>query len=519
MGIALIWSIIGSAVQRVVVEGPAWCEPGLATRRGVYPLAVEQPVLNRVSLLVPGVTSLTTIARYYSFYWALAEFAGSHDLDASVCRALVRNAEVGLAWASALDPSSGNINGAARLHGADAVVRLLKQGRAEHLAKVGAGSYSEREWGFWSQYGGSCVVLKIASTDGNAIRPGTRACPSAIKQMYEQLLHRSAQRPPNADDISNYVALADMSEASPDTEPLRELLTATVRGVHEPNHWLPSDVMRRSTLRILARSAQVSPNPNGWQFTLADGVAYGDRLDNDSVFLEERRQAEAWRGMLLRRHSVGAWRLFWSALVAEVLRAGEPMSRDELYKWVRGQVGSGSLSDFVEGLPPVQVGGHPAPAEEHVNRQYSGVEAWIGVLLLGAFRLEYLNGEVLSAFLGGSVHRRVYLDPHWIHGQYTEYRSRSLGDFACALVDDMLAQSHRVALRKMRITSNGQMILPTKLHEREGRWFAESAEGAANIGVRADQVGLICKQLGMFAELNGIPGTTAVGRELLGLPE
>jgi hypothetical protein len=66
------------------VEGPAWCAPGLTTRGGVYPLAVEQPVLNRVSLLVPGVTTLTTIARYYSFYWALAEVAGARDLDAPV---------------------------------------------------------------------------------------------------------------------------------------------------------------------------------------------------------------------------------------------------------------------------------------------------------------------------------------------------------------------------------------------------------------------------------------------------
>ncbi len=126
------------------------------------------------------------------------------------------------------------------------------------------------------------------------------------------------------------------------------------------------------------------------------------------------------------------------------------------------------------------------------------MEASIAVLLLGAFRPEYLDGEVLSAFLGGSTQRRVFLDPHWVRGQYTEYRSRPLGDFACALVDDMLAQSHRVALRKMRVENNGQMILPTKLHEREGRWFAESAEGAGNIGVRVDQVGQICTQLGVI---------------------
>ncbi|PRC51805.1 hypothetical protein C6A85_62175, partial [Mycobacterium sp. ITM-2017-0098] len=85
------------------------------------------------------------------------------------------------------------------------------------------------------------------------------------------------------------MALTEMNEASPDIEPLRELLSATVMGVHDPHQWESSDTMRRVDLRILARSAQISPNPRGWQFTLADGVAYGDRLDSDPVFVAERR--------------------------------------------------------------------------------------------------------------------------------------------------------------------------------------------------------------------------------------
>src|SRR3982074_3233137 len=124
-------------MEVATVEGPAWCLPGLTTRSGVYPLAVEQPVLSRVGLLVPGVTTLTTIARYFSFYWALADLAGSRDLDALACRDLVRNAEVGLAWASALDPKTGSLTGARSMHGADTVHRLLQQGRDQHLADVG----------------------------------------------------------------------------------------------------------------------------------------------------------------------------------------------------------------------------------------------------------------------------------------------------------------------------------------------------------------------------------------------
>ncbi len=354
------------------VEGPAWCAPGLTTRGGVYPLAVEQPVLNRVSLLVPGVTTLTTIARYYSFYWALAEVAGARDLDAPACRQLVRNSEVALAWASALDPDTGNLAGARSMHGADTVSRLLKQGREEHLADIGAGSYSTRSWGYWSQYRGSTLVLKIASAEGNAIRRGARACPAPVKQMYEPLLRVCTERAPRASDISDYVSLTSMEETSPDVEPLSEVLSATVMRVHIPDDWLAPDIMRRSTLRILARSVQLCPDSHRWQFMLADGVAYGDRIESDPVFTEERRQAEAWRGVLLRHHSVGAWRALWSALVGEVLAAADPVSREELHDWIRDQVGTGTVSAFVDGLPPVQVSGHPAPAEQHLNGELFG---------------------------------------------------------------------------------------------------------------------------------------------------
>lgn len=501
------------------MEGPAWCAPGLTTRSGVYPLAVEQSVLHQVGLLVPGVTTLTTIARYFSFYWALADVAATHDLDVAASRTLVRNAEVALAWASALQSEAGEPAHTQRMHGADTVSRLLQKGQDQHLADVGLGTYSPRSWGYWSQYRGSALTLKIAAADGHAIRRGSRSCPDSIKQMYGGLLSMAAARAPRASDVAAFSDLTVMGEMSPDIEPLRELLCATDGGAHNVDNWLPADRMRRSTLRILGRSAQVCPNPKGWRFTLADGVAYGDHIDNDPVFAAERRQAEAWRGTLLRHHSVGAWRALWSALVDEVIRAGDPVSREQLHQWVRSQVGNGTVGAFVDGLPPVQVNGDPVAAEEAVGEQYTGVEASIGILLLGGLRLDHLDGEVLASFLGGSAQRRVYLDPHWVRGQHTEYQFRSLGDFACAVVGDMLAQSHRVSLRKMRVESNGQMVLPTKLHEREGRWFAESRESAGNIGVRAYQLGQICRQLGMFTETDGAPSPTAIGCALLGLPE
>ncbi len=506
-------------VETATVEGPAWCAPGLTTRSGVYPLAVEQPVMSMVSLLVPGVTTLTTIARYFSLYWALADFADSHDYDVTACRALIRNAEVALAWASASDPETGDLTGGRNMHGADTVHRLLRQGRDNKLADVGAGSYSTRPWGYWSQYRGSSLLLKIATADRNAIRRGPRLCPDPILQMFEPLLQFCAHRTPAAEDVPKFAHLTTINHNAADVTPLGELLTASRQGSHRPDDWLSTDQMRRSTLRILARSAQLCPSPRGWRFTLADAVAYGDHVDSDPVLIEERRQSQAWRGLLLRHHSVGAWRVLWSALVDEVLGAHEPMSREELHDWIRANVGSTTVSAFVSDLPPVNVGGQPAAAEDQVLANHAPVEASIAILLLGAQRVDHLDGEVLDAFSGGSARRRLFLDPYWVAGQYSDYKSRTLGDFSCALVDDMLAQSHRVALRKMRVESNGQMVLPTKLHEREGSWFADSAEGSGNIGIRAHELGQICTQLGIFRQIDALPEVTEAGRELLRLPE
>jgi hypothetical protein len=83
-----------------LIDGPAWCDPGLSENAGRYPLAVEAPVLAGVDALVPGVSTLTRFGRYYGLYWAIAAWAGERALSHIECRQLVRRAEVGLALVS-----------------------------------------------------------------------------------------------------------------------------------------------------------------------------------------------------------------------------------------------------------------------------------------------------------------------------------------------------------------------------------------------------------------------------------
>ncbi|WP_018333258.1 hypothetical protein [Actinomycetospora chiangmaiensis] len=107
----------GGIDRATTVEGPAWACQGLDQREGRYPLGVEAPVLAMVSTLVPGLSTLTQYARYFTLYWALAERAERDGLDTEQCRALVRRAEVLLALVTAREPGAHTV----RPHGGDRI--------------------------------------------------------------------------------------------------------------------------------------------------------------------------------------------------------------------------------------------------------------------------------------------------------------------------------------------------------------------------------------------------------------
>src|SRR5690606_31262864 len=152
---------------------------------------------------------------------------------------------------------------------------------------------------------------------------------------------------------------------------------------------------------------------------------------------------------------------------------------------------------------------HPFPAEDELSRQVrTEIETALATLLLGARRITELDGEPLAAFRGGAgAARNVYLDPHWVGARADQPAEGRPQDFAWPLVDDMLAQSRRIALRKLVVHPDGRVELPTKLDEREGRYFALSAEAASNIGFRAESFGSIATQLGLVESKAGMSVT------------
>lgn len=498
--------------MEAAIEGPAWATPGLDQREGRYPLAVEAPVLSMVATLAPGVSTLTQFARYYTLYWAVAAAAERSSWDAETCRLVVRRAEVLLA------DVSHHVDHDVQAHGLDALLRGREAGRSLwELAELGTGSYSPRAWGFWSQYGGPSAVLGTVTTEDGALRPGRHPCPSSVVEMFTPLIAlASADDGPGAAvrtsaDVTR-VALADLD--GPDLDELRALFTATRLNRHDPDNWTGDDRTRRSSLRVLARSLQLSPGHDGALGSMRRAVAHGPAVDDDPVLATEDRTA-AWRGLLLRHRSVGAWRRLWAELVDFVHDAGL-VTRTELHDWAVDRLPDDRVARFDGALPPiVDGGGHPRAAEDELPDGLGTVCADVAVLMLGARRAEALSGPARVAFLGGRrAGRGTYLDPVWVRRRVTDHADRSVRDLGRTLVDDMLAQAQRVALRKVRV-SDGRLQLFSRLHERNGTYTAGTREGAGNVGLRIDQLTGIAEQLGLLLSSGAV---TARGAELLELP-
>ncbi|MFI8997826.1 hypothetical protein [Streptomyces sp. NPDC053542] len=481
--------------------------------------------MRSVERLVPGVSTVTRYIRYYSLYAALSDFAAQHGLDAAACRRLVRRSEVLLA---ALPPHA-EADPSWSPHGADRVRRF----HTEDLALAQAAdeekrneSYSPRAWGFWSQYGTPSSIVGTVDIRDGALRAGRHRCPSEVRALFAPLLSLalSERDTVSATDLNEAGQAALGSPCPAEREWLTNLFTATgVGAIHVPEEWETTDRTRRATLRVLARSIELrGPDGDTFEETMRSAVAFGDSLHSDPV-LARIPQAAGWRGVLLRHYSVGAWRRLWAALVADIGSQDGAADRsvEELCDWLAQQAPSRTLRQFLNGLPPLKSQeGRLLPAERELLREYGDTPmAQVSLLVVGALRSRegHLEGDERALFLSRRRGSAEFLDPTWVDGLIKDYADRPARDFAARLVEDMLAQSRRVALAKSRIDpATGRVKLFSRLHLRNERYFKTGEEGSANIGTRLPQLGFVAQQLGLFSELDGKHIVTADGRARLG---
>ncbi|WP_393097042.1 hypothetical protein [Streptomyces sp. LN325] len=504
------------------IHGPAWALEGLGVRSGRYPLAVEGPVMRAVDRLVPGVSTVTRYIRYHSMYAAIAAHAGQNAWDIAACRQSVRRSEVLLA---ALQHHAGP-DPAWPAHGVDrmrrfcvAELELARAADEEHLSQ----SYSPRRWGFWDQYGGPAMLLGTVDVRDGALRPGRHVCPPAVKDLFAPLLSLAAR------DVVSFTDLETAGQAAlgvpcpAEREWLTDVLTATRDAVtHVPEDWEASDRTRRATLRVLGRAIDLHGHEgDGYQETLRSAVAFGEEATTDPV-LAAIPETAGWRGVLLRHYSVGAWRRLWAALVAGVgSKDGEAdRSAEDLRDWLAQQAPDADVRQVLDGLPPLKSSaGQLLPAERQLLAQ--GTDAPMTdvlLLMVGALRSRegHLPGDVRAVFLGRQRHWAEFLDPTWVDGLINDYVDRPARDLAARLVDDMLAQSRRIALAKLRTDpATGGLKIFSRLHLRNERYFKTGDEGDSDIGTRIPQLGFLAEQLGLFAAVDNCRTVTAEGRRIL----
>ncbi|MFI7534820.1 hypothetical protein [Streptosporangium sp. NPDC049376] len=502
--------------------GPDWAIRGLNQRAGRYPLSVEAPVLRAVEALVPGVSTLTRYIRYYAFYAALAAHCAEKNLDDEGCRRLLRCGEVVFAAAHHEVPAETPPGPA---HGIDRV-RAFYGDRLDlaRAAAEGKDSYSPRSRGFWEQYGGPSAVLGTTTLDEGALRPGRHSCPHDVRLLFQPVFSLAEADSVSSEELAALKDVTLQSERRPEAPWMVDLFTASRAGRHDPAEWEPDDLIRRASLRVLARAVELYGAEGGsFEEVLRSAVAFGDQIDVDPV-LSSIEQSQGWRGVLLRHYSIGAWRRLWAALVASI--GGEDgdadRTRDELRAWLADQLDDMPVGVVLDELGPLQdSSGHPLPRERQLLAAGDRREPLTNVklLLAGALRAQELTGIAQKTFLG--PRRRgmgEILDPTWVRFLAEDYRARSFKDLGARLVDDMLAQAARIARAKMRRDpATGRLLLFSRVHERNDRFFKTSNEGDGDIGLRVQQLGDFSLQLNLFDTIGGGWTVTSEARTALEL--
>jgi hypothetical protein len=471
------------------VTGPHWSAPGLDIAAGRFPLAVERHVLRMVDRLVPGVTTVTPHARYFALHGLIADEVAEAGLDVPAARDLLRRAEVVMAGASFMH-DHGDI-GLARAHGLDRLTGRLTGGTLDLAvdSQAGPGGYVSNSWGFWAPYIGSELTLEVIA--GTKLpEPGAHLDSAAVRGGFEHLLDLARQDTLEVQSLTSAPHLCVCAGATQADGPwLASLLYPT--GKAEGPAWRD----RRHTIDLLTRLIDLL-DVKSITDDLVPHVAFGDLLADDEE-LAVNPLAPAWRGLVLRNYSVGAWRRLWSWLVEQVDEGLTPAAHvaDALAEALPDV----TVKEFLAELPKTRLAsGRPAPVEQQLRDGADPLPLReLRILAVNAQRVGELPDAERVAFLG--EFRNADLAPEWTAARFADNRTRPLRQFARELTVDLLARAQRVALSKARRRPNGTIWLPTRLHERGDMLFKTSSEGRGDVGVRLPQLTSVLAGAGVVA--------------------
>lgn len=491
------------AEDPAVVEGPDWAPHDLLdVRGGLFPLSVETHFIATIAKLLPGTTTVTTLARYYSLHAYLATVAEDRGLDWDDAIDLLRRCEIVTAGATILAPPSPSDE---HPHGYDTIRPRMDGDGHLDVAGLAArpGGYSDQRSGFLPAYIGSENDLGLIV--GNRLVPGPRADRSVLTQAFEGLIELASKNRVQFDELEAAPHLSINALAASADGPW---LASVLCGVDQPNA-NANDEVRNDTARLLARALLLDPADSPLD-SFRRLVMYGPALAEDPI-ASQIPVAMAWRGCLFRHQSVGAWRILWHWTVDQIVGETEP---NELMDRMAAALPDGTLTDFLASLPAtVDASGHPLPAEDVLRgHELTAPTLALGILALGARRFDELTDRARDGFADG---RPTVLSPLWMRNWLADRQQQPMSVVAADLVDVLLDRAKRVAFRKMRIRPDGTIWLPTRVHERNGLLYAVGRETARNVGIRLEQYARILTSLGVLKLSPGATVVTDVGVELL----
>ncbi|MGD8199430.1 hypothetical protein ACQE98_02050 [Ornithinimicrobium sp. W1679] len=478
------------------VVGPAWTAGPDGRYPGRFPLAVERHAMAQVAHLIPGITTVTAHARYYTLHTAVFAEARARDLDLDETRRLLRRAEVVMGSISLVhrnaDPQAHE--GMRAPHGSDHISPRIAGG-ADIDALSADGGYAQAKWGFWNPYLASELGMGLLATEGNRTVPGPKADVDALRAGFDELFALAGRANVTTQELTDAAPLCIcQGSTSPDGRMLRRVL---IPDSSEPMH---DDDRRAQTLRMLLRLTSMAADAETPKLDRL--LVFGDGSDSHLGALDV---AQAWTGVVLRNFTVAGWRNLWKHL----LEAIEGFMRiDALGEAFAGSLPTGTVQSFVESRPDGMDATGPRPAEFSSELADLGpLERAMSQLVIGAGRYGHLDERAQAYFEAQGTEEFQQLTPSWLQARLAEWADRPLRDFAIWLTDQLVARAERVALMKASFdVKSGLFRVPTRVFVRDGFLFKDSDDSGGGVALRWGSalqimggVGLVERQAGQWA--------------------
>lgn len=447
----------------LLVEGPGWVDRSTRFTAGFFPLAVEQHLQSAVAACAPGVTTVTSIARYYALHALVAHEAEARRLDEVAWRALLRRAEVvyGLICL-AHEQTSDHDRMMPAPHGRDRLRNAVRQGAVslDMASGMGKGRYANDRIGFLRPYWASEQTLGLLSTSGFAA--GNRYDDRIVRGELGAVLELASRG--GSLTLADLAGFGSLCLCNARTSRDGELLARLFAGrPDDDRQTVARDIGQ--LMRLLAAAMEHSDvSGDAPVDDLGRFVMYDPRVTTDPLATDHWLR---WRGIRLRAESVAAWRRLF-ALLCGYLSDGDVWTVDDIGDRFASRLPRESLAAFLGGLPSVRApDGTPLRAESEVLGREHEEERELAMILLGGLRYQSLADGRVAERRGFVGHRDPHLEelsPAWVSDHMNERASSSVGDFARWLARAMINRAHRISLAKSSWSaSGGRFTIPGRL--------------------------------------------------------